>query len=101
MLNNFDQVASHLIIEVTETSAIKNLVSAREFMMSMLDMGVRFAIDDFGVGFSSFHYIKNLPVHYIKIDGSFVRHLHTDIADRVFVQAAVDIARSLDIFIIA
>ena len=90
-----------MIIEITETAAIKNLVSVNEFIESMLDIGVRFAIDDFGVGFSSFHYIKNLPVHYIKIDGSFVKNLHIDDIDKVFVQATVGIAKNLDIHTIA
>ncbi|MCW9012241.1 MAG: EAL domain-containing protein [Gammaproteobacteria bacterium] len=101
MLNNFSGVSNHLIIEITETAAIKNIISARGFIDSMLAMGVRFAIDDFGVGFSSFHYIKTLPVAYIKIDGSFVRQLHADTVDRVFVQATVDIAKSLGISTIA
>jgi len=101
MLINYNEVADHLIIEITETAAIKNLASANDFIESMLDIGVRFAIDDFGVGFSSFHYIKSLPVHYIKIDGSFVRNLHVDEIDRVFVQATVGIAKSLDIITIA
>jgi len=101
MLINYNEAADHLIIEITETAAIKNLASANDFIESMLDIGVRFAIDDFGVGFSSFHYIKSLPVHYIKIDGSFVRNLHVDEIDRVFVQATVGIAKSLDIITIA
>lgn len=101
MLINYSEVAAHLVIEITETAAIKNLLSANEFIESMLEMGVRFAIDDFGVGYSSFQHIKNLPVHYIKIDGSFVKNLHVDEVDRFFVQATVDIAKNLDIHTIA
>ena len=94
-------VARHLIIEVTETAAVENLASATDFMETMLNLGCRFALDDFGVGFASFHYIKALPVTYIKIDGSFVRNLHVDEADSVFIKATVDIASRLGITTIA
>ena len=67
----------------------------------MRALGCRFALDDFGVGFSSFHYLKNLPIDYIKIDGSFVRNLDSQDEDRVFVKATVDIAKSLGILTIA
>ncbi|HEY9053093.1 MAG TPA: EAL domain-containing protein [Gammaproteobacteria bacterium] len=95
------QVVKHLIIEVTETEAVKNIVTAKEFIESMRALGCRFALDDFGVGFSSFHYLKNLPIDYIKIDGSFVRNLDSQDEDRVFVKATVDIAKSLGILTIA
>lgn len=93
--------AKHIIIELTETAAVESLATAKTFIESMKQMGCRFALDDFGVGFSSFHYIKNLPVDYIKIDGSFVKNLHLDEADKVFVQATVDIAKSMGIQTIA
>jgi diguanylate cyclase (GGDEF)-like protein/PAS domain S-box-containing protein len=90
-----------LMFEVTETEAVENLSKAREFIDDLRALGCRFALDDFGIGFSSFHYLRNLPVDYIKIDGSFVRNLHTDSDDRLFVKAIVDLATGLQIPCIA
>jgi diguanylate cyclase (GGDEF)-like protein/PAS domain S-box-containing protein len=90
-----------LMFEVTETEAVENLSKAREFIDALRDIGCKFALDDFGIGFSSFHYLRNLPVDYIKIDGSFVRNLHIDSDDRLFVKAIVDLAKGLKISCIA
>lgn len=90
-----------LMFEVTETEAVENLSKAREFIDALRDIGCKFALDDFGIGFSSFHYLRNLPVDYIKIDGSFVRNLHVDGDDRLFVKAIVDLAKGLKISCIA
>ncbi len=86
-----------LMFEVTETEAVENLSKAREFIDALRAIGCKFALDDFGIGFSSFHYLRNLPVDYIKIDGSFVRSLHVDSDDRLFVKAIVDLAKGLNI----
>jgi len=86
-----------LMFEVTETEAVENLSKARGFIDSLREIGCQFALDDFGIGFSSFHYLRNLPVDYIKIDGSFVRGLHVDTDDRLFVKAIVDLAKGLNI----
>lgn len=90
-----------LMFEVTETEAVENLSKAREFIDALRMIGCKFALDDFGIGFSSFHYLRNLPVDYIKIDGSFVRSLHLDADDRLFVKAIVDLAKGLKIPCIA
>jgi EAL domain-containing protein (putative c-di-GMP-specific phosphodiesterase class I) len=58
-------------------------------------LGFRFALDDFGAGFSSFDYIKQFPVDYLKIDGQFIQHLHDDETDQVLVKAMIEIARKL------
>ncbi len=86
-----------IVFEVTETAAVENFTAAREFIQALRNAGYRFALDDFGAGFSSFHYLKNLTVDYVKIDGSFVRHLGTDRADRIFVKAIADLAIGLGI----
>jgi diguanylate cyclase (GGDEF)-like protein/PAS domain S-box-containing protein len=90
-----------LMFEVTETEAVENLSKARGFIDALRSIGCKFALDDFGIGFSSFHYLRNLPVDYIKIDGSFVRSLHLDEDDRLFVKAIVDLAKGLKISCIA
>jgi diguanylate cyclase (GGDEF)-like protein/PAS domain S-box-containing protein len=84
-----------IIFEITETSAVSNLMSATEMITRLSGLGCRFALDDFGSGFSSFSHLKNLPVDYIKIDGLFVRGVATDPSDRAIVQSMNDIAHSL------
>ena len=86
---------SSLILEITETAAIADMNEARKFIKSLRDLGCRFAIDDFGAGTSSFYYLKSLPVDYIKIDGSFIRNLPTDVVDQHLVKAMVAMARAL------
>lgn len=84
-----------VIFEITETSAVSNLVSANELITRLNTLGCRFALDDFGSGFSSFSHLKNLPVDFIKIDGLFVRGVAADPGDRAIVQSINDIAHSL------
>ncbi|MCG7865746.1 MAG: EAL domain-containing protein, partial [Candidatus Thiodiazotropha taylori] len=86
---------SKMILEITETSAVSNLVSANQLITRLSALGCRFALDDFGSGFSSFSHLKNLPVDYVKIDGLFVRGVATDRGDRAIVQSINDIAHSL------
>lgn len=81
----------HLILEVTETAAVTDFSTARGVLTSLRKLGCRTALDDFGVGFSSFHYLGQLPVDYIKIDGSFIRNLSNNADSRVIVKAIADI----------
>ncbi|NIC05723.1 bifunctional diguanylate cyclase/phosphodiesterase [Billgrantia bachuensis] len=82
----------HLILEITETAAVTDFSSARGVLQALRDLGCRTALDDFGVGFSSFHYLGELPVDFIKIDGAFIRTLSTNTDSQVIVKAIADIA---------
>ncbi len=84
-----------LVLEITETAAIADAGQARKFIDTLKQLGCRFAIDDFGVGFASFNYLKHLPVDYLKIDGSFIQNLSSDPGDQHLVKAMVEVARGL------
>lgn len=81
-----------LIFEITETAAVEDMASARALMEKVIALGCAFSLDDFGVGFASFDYLKQLPVEYVKIDGSFIRNLATNADDQLFVKALVQAA---------
>ena len=87
--------------EITETAVIRNIAEAGELIASLRDMGCQFALDDFGSGLSSFSYLKNLPVDFVKVDGSFIRDLMHDETDRIFVKSIIDIAHTLNIKTVA
>ncbi len=87
--------AGRLAFEITETAAVRDIVVAREWMRRLKDRGCRFALDDFGIGFSSFSYLQSLPADYVKIDGSFIRGVETDLAARALVRAIDTVAHTL------
>jgi diguanylate cyclase (GGDEF)-like protein/PAS domain S-box-containing protein len=86
---------SRLVLEITETAAIRDLSEAQKFVRSLKSLGCQFALDDFGVGFASFSHLKHLAVDYVKIDGSFIRHLTRDDVDQHVVRALVEVAKGL------
>jgi EAL domain-containing protein (putative c-di-GMP-specific phosphodiesterase class I) len=86
---------SRLVFEVTETAAIAHMGHAQRLARRLRALGCRFALDDFGAGFASFTYVKQIPFDFLKIDGSFVRDLASSREDRLLVGALVGIARGL------
>jgi diguanylate cyclase (GGDEF)-like protein len=92
-LNSVDP--SKLIIELTETAAVSDIVGAERLMHEIKALGCHFALDDFGVGFSSFFYLKQLPVDYVKLDGMFIRQLPYSDEDQIFVKALNEMAHGL------
>jgi EAL domain-containing protein (putative c-di-GMP-specific phosphodiesterase class I) len=84
-----------LIVEVTETAAIGDMSRAQSFCEGVHTLGSSVALDDFGVGFGSFHYLKHLSFRYLKIDGDFIRTLPASHKDQLVVQALVGVARGM------
>ncbi len=92
---------TQFVFEITETAALSEIDVTLSFIKRLKDMGCRFALDDFGAGFSSFYYLKRFEVDYLKIDGSFVRDIVTDESSRLFVKALNDVARGMKKQVIA
>lgn len=90
-----------LCFEITETAAISQISYAQKFISKMKNLGVKFALDDFGSGLCSFTYLKNLPVDYLKIDGSLVKAIVNEEYDRAIVSSINEVAHLMGIKTIA
>jgi diguanylate cyclase (GGDEF)-like protein/PAS domain S-box-containing protein len=90
-----------LCFEITETAAIENLPQAEKLLFRLSSLGVRFALDDFGTGMSSYSYLRDLPVSYLKIDGRFIKDLVTDPLDRAMVESINQVGHVMGIQTVA
>ena len=100
-LNDYHLPAHLFCFEITETIAISNLAQVVKFINSLKNLGCSFALDDFGKGMSSLTYLKNLPVDYLKIDGSFIKELNNNQASKVMVEAINYIATGIGLKTVA
>ncbi len=90
-----------LTIEITETTAIRDIDEARGLVARVKDLGCKIAIDDFGAGQTSFRNLRKLGVDILKIDGSFVQNISRSEDDRAFVQTMLDLARRMKLATVA
>jgi len=89
------RAAARLCIEITESIALHDLANTRRFIDRVRGFGAKVALDDFGAGYTSFSYLKELPADALKIDGSFVRGVHAHPANLAIVEAIAELSRNL------
>ncbi|MHB1662027.1 MAG: putative bifunctional diguanylate cyclase/phosphodiesterase, partial [bacterium] len=92
---------SKIVFELTERETVRNIALLEKFVANLKYEGFRFAVDDFGSGFSSFLYIKRFPIDFLKIDGEFIRGIFEDKMDRAVVASSISIAKEMGIKTIA
>ena len=100
-LNRHEINPHRICFEITETAVISNLDKARHFMRSLREIGCRFSLDDFGSGLSSFAYLKNLEVDFLKIDGMFVKAIVNNRIDRAMVESINNVGHVMGLHTIA
>jgi EAL domain-containing protein (putative c-di-GMP-specific phosphodiesterase class I) len=101
LLDRYQLPAELLVIELTESTIMTDPVHALEILSRLNTMGVQLSIDDFGTGYSSMAYLKDLPVHELKIDRSFVSKMISNSSDAVIVHSTIDLGRNLGLRVVA
>ncbi len=94
-ISEFGVGTSRICFEITETGTITNLVKAADFVRAFRNIGCKFSIDDFGTGLASHNYLRELPVDYVKIDGTFITGVHQNRADYAMARSINDLAHFL------
>ncbi len=92
---------SNIVFEITERETVRNRILLEQFVWDLKNEGFKFAIDDFGSGFSTYHYLKMFPIDYVKIDGEFIKNTPDHEVDWAFVKSMISLARDLEIKTIA
>ncbi len=100
-INAYEGLATQLVFEITESESFENYDIVKDFIKRFRAKGVRFAIDDFGSGFSNFEYILEIKPDYLKIDGSLVKNIDTDESSYILVKAIIGFSHKLGIKVIA
>lgn len=95
-LARYNLSPKNILLEITETSLMKNIAMCRANLIRLRSEGIRIALDDFGTGYSSFNYLKELPVDEIKIDKAFVDDMETEAFNRSFICAIIILAHSIN-----
>ncbi|GAB4357699.1 MAG: bifunctional diguanylate cyclase/phosphodiesterase [Kiloniellaceae bacterium] len=94
-------IATRLIVEITETTALQDIDETSRFVSALRALGCKVALDDFGSGFTTFHHLKALTVDVVKIDGSFIRDITTDTENQIFIHNLLALARALGVSTVA
>lgn len=100
-LRNAPEIGQRLILEITERSAIVMPELVQSFMSDLQNQGVTFALDDFGSGYTAFRYLRDFYFDILKIDGEFIRGIHTNPDNQALVRAMISIAQHFDMVTIA
>lgn len=101
LIQEYDISKDNIVFEITERETVKNFTLLEKFVINLKMAGYKFAIDDFGSGFSSFHYIKKFPIDYLKIDGEFIININKDEKDKAFVHSILTLAKELNVKTVA
>lgn len=101
LAHDFGISPNRIVFELTERETVRNISLLEKFVRDLKFEGFRFAIDDFGSGFSSFHYLKHFPIDYLKIEGEFISNMLNDRIDHAFVESTVTLAKSIGIQTVA
>lgn len=101
LLSDRPDVASRLMVEITETAAIQDIEESARFVQTVRELGCQVALDDFGAGYTSFRHLKALTVDVVKIDGSFIRDISTNMDNRLFVRTLVGLAKGFGLRTVA
>ncbi|MDF1763710.1 MAG: EAL domain-containing protein, partial [Oleibacter sp.] len=101
LIRSMNVPESMISVEITESLLMQNLKTARKMLSYLHDQGIFIYLDDFGTGFSSLNYLKNLPVDAIKIDHMFVKDLSTSTADQAIAASIIALGKNLDMLVVA
>ena len=93
--------AGCLELEITETVLMRDVLTSKEILQQLKELGVQLAVDDFGTGFSSLSYLKQFPIDFLKIDQSFINDIESVLDDGTIVNAIISMGNSLDLKVVA